>query len=118
MQTESCHRLQQAWQEQRAALSLSLQIAAGTSHGALQLAGLRAVQAASPLGLSGERCVKMGMFCLLESEHRACGKKCGEESPYTRDGGARVECGPLVRETLLSRAVVLFSVVRVCCELP
>ena len=81
-------------------------------------AGLRAVQAASPLGLSGERCVKMGMFCLLESEHRACGKKCGEESPYTLDGGARVDCGPLVRETLLGRAVVLFSVVRVCCELP
>lgn len=51
----------------------------------------------------------MGWFCLSLPqrvlEHHACGKS-GEESSYVVDGRARVECGPLARESALGRAVI------------
>lgn len=39
------------------------------------------------------------------STMHVCGKS-GEESSYVVDGGARVECGPLARESALGRAVI------------
>lgn len=48
VQTKRCHRLlHQTWQEQRAALIISLQIATGTSPSVLQLVGQRAVHPSS-----------------------------------------------------------------------
>lgn len=66
------------------------------------------MRAASSLEVSGERCVKWGGALSLPQrvvKHHACGKS-GEESSYVVDGGARVECGPLARESALGRAVL------------
>lgn len=55
MQTERCHRLHQAWQEQQAALIISFQITAGTLPGASQLVEQRAVHPSSLTHVSVQR---------------------------------------------------------------